>query len=792
MSKTFLETFNIHKGAYDKIKDHIGENDLGFATDKGLPVPTQDDVNKLLVVGADGNYRLATKQLSRNYVYSTQASFINCIKYEQVDNTYKLTRIKNEQTTLDQDIQYFELGANFYIAEKEVPDYWLASKEITLGEGETFSPLLFFQELETKYTSPIKFFTGVSLEGREWVDGELIYCTEDSTNYKKGGYYYYNGTVHKVATDKDVNTKLDKSEFNTFKDNLNSILENVQPSAIVDVEQLPGSYTGTALKEGSTVVYFNTSAPYEQIYSWVSSQTGWINAGDYEVILLGAIKIGTDYIPGLMLMRVYAENSYLYVLAAMEIPLWVDEVAAKFIATGLGTIYNKGWNLDIATSMSGVSFTPFDLTPFGASVTTTDGTNDYTNTYNSLSWLVSSTEFTLTGDVNENVLYRLKSNTVSNKYIGTTIRNIGLFEKIYFNTEMPNEEVYALLSSLTTYADNDTGDTYIILAAGPNSTTNYQLLSIWGGHVLMLADKNEPSKSRIVWVSPQYIAANNITEISAGWQGVKSPSMYLFATDSVTVTLQGGSTTTVSVGTENEKINSLVSWSPFVSIPGEPKYELYYYKDKYIKLLQEGDTSAPDKIERLSVSSNSLSEFIKVNDGEYTVTITSEIYDKFAKGEKTHLYVDYDFSSVPELTSDVDLHVYVLFKLTGSVVADSTFDGVVFSGTSPAGTSFTLRFTPTALTASSVTTTVVPGVVKDISYDSSKITVTKYSETDPGLTSIGLEIPVATTIGPNGTALVTSEAVYTALQSYAKKTEVNQMIADYIDANFENGNEGEY
>ena len=241
MSKTLLETFNIHKGTYDKIKDHIGENDLGFATDKGLPIPTQDDVNKLLVVGPDGNYRLATKQLSRNYVYSTQASFINCIKYAQVGNTYKLTRIKNEQTTLDQDIQYFELGANFYIAEKEVPDYWLVSKEITLGEGETFSPLLFFQELETKYQAPIKYFTGVALENREWLEGELIYCIESSAHYTANKFYYYDGTkVNTVATDNDI-ISIQDVITNIIVPNINALNNNKQDKLDFDIVPTNGS-----------------------------------------------------------------------------------------------------------------------------------------------------------------------------------------------------------------------------------------------------------------------------------------------------------------------------------------------------------------------------------------------------------------------------------------------------------------------------------------------------------------------------------------------------------------------
>lgn len=589
MSKKLIKEFIIHKGSFEQIKDHIGKNELGFAVDKGLPIPTPEDENKFLVVDAEGNYSLASKQLSRKYIYSTLETFRDAINYdyENLEGSikYTLSYITNEKTGLKINAKFLEIGSDFYLTEKNVPDYWLVQKEIIVNENETFDPLLFFQEHETKYYEPIKYFTGIALENYEWSEGELVYCIENSTNFIRGSYYYHDGIkVHKVSTKDDVdsmstelkkniNTKLDKSEFNTFKDNLNSVLENIQPSAIVDVDELvyPG-WSGTAVPNSGYVesVYFNTELSVDEVLSIIESAN---------IELFGGMAYFPLMIEGQeeMIQLMYMNGMAMINTSAGRVFSSSEEIGAGFV----------GWNSEFNGVISYNANALPTYTEDGETFEIVGVSND------KLSSLFSTTPFVKGEEPKDDVFYRVAGKG------GTTVPNSGLVENLYFNTKLTSQEYYNILSNITFTPAS---------VIGLSGWSFYAVMAYLVGQVpYVLAFKkfsdNDIDFAIINFSNMQVLQVIYVGD--EGWQFFENP--YNIGYEALN-SLSG-----LPIGSENDKLKDMISILPF-----DFDKSIYSYKDgEYKKVLQEGDPQQQQGIEYIEFETNSTVSNLVITQEDY-------------------------------------------------------------------------------------------------------------------------------------------------------------------------------
>lgn len=736
MSKKLIKEFIIHKGSFEQIKDHIGKNELGFAVDKGLPVPTPEDENKFLVVDAEGNYSLASKQLSRKYIYSTLETFRDAINYdyENLEDSikYTLSYITNEKTGLKINAKFLEIGSDFYLTEKNVPDYWLVQKEIIVNENETFDPLLFFQEHETKYYEPIKYFTGIALENYEWSEGELVYCIENSTNFIRGSYYYHDGIkVHKVSTKDDVdsmstelkkniNTKLDKSEFNTFKDNLNSVLENIQPSAIVDVEELVYPvWSGTTVPNSETVekVYFNTSLSVDEVKN---------------------LLIGLNYIEGIMPYPanplIFNGSSAFIVAAKTDSDIYMIHDAGNDTSIFVTT---TGWNSDFngEIEVNSKVLSEFEGISIGSQ-------------NSQLSSLFSTTPFVKGEEPKDDVFYRLKVSTQEG-WSGTTVPNSGYIEKVYFNTNLTYDEVEAIFNTLNL----EDGD-YIPILSDNSSDFIIMIGKLEGaGYAIQGVDiKNESE--------PLYWASKTIASLygmNPGWQTFDNP---------IEINLQVISEVEGMLVDKNDKISQLFSITPFESIEGKPKYELYTYKNgEYKKVLQNGDifTQESKEIDKTIVLTD-ISEVGQIEYGNYSLTLTSEEVFQLITLEKNSINVIFDVSSIELFASQGKNFLY-----TKLYFQSFSIEGLRLYGINNYKKTYNFLFSD-GLTATGSTDGV--STVYDLTLEANGIRV--YSKNESGSSTNKLLSFAPPSVG--GNQLISNGQVYTALQNV--KAELEEKTPD--------------
>lgn len=163
--------------------------------------------------------------------------------------------------------------------------------------------------------------------------------------------------------------------------------------------------------------------------------------------------------------------------------------------------------------------------------------------------------------INENVLYRVEENS---GWQGTTIPDNGMVEKIYFNRNLSYDEVTDILKSLRFVDTPFTSDPVypIVLFSGglcffvvDESDSKY---AIYG-----TTDITNPSLATVVF-------SNFTFDDKMGWHLIVD---YIDTNANVVSEYSG-----LPIGSQNDKLSSLFSTTPFVKIEGKP--QLYHFKDR--------------------------------------------------------------------------------------------------------------------------------------------------------------------------------------------------------------------
>lgn len=129
---------------------------------------------------------------------------------------------------------------------------------------------------------------------------------------------------------------------------------------------------------------------------------------------------------------------------------------------------------------------------------------------------------------------------------GTAVPNTGIIEKVYFNTNLSNEEVISLLSQLT-YIE---GINMTYLLTKVDNTFNLVVLHTEGGYALGGVDD---TNSEIYYWADETLAP--MMGISAGWQPFDNPIEVNGEVASVSENIE--------IGSQNDLISSLFSITPF-------------------------------------------------------------------------------------------------------------------------------------------------------------------------------------------------------------------------------------
>lgn len=383
-----------------------------------------------------------------------------------------------------------------------------------------------------------------------------------------------------------------------------------------------------------------------------------------------------------------------------------------------------------------------------------------------LSSLFSTTPFVKSEEPKDDVFYRVDVGG------GTVVPNNGYVDKVYFNTKLSVEETFNILKNLTNIHPSD--DFYIILKSGT--------LRLWG-----FAIEEEGNTGALIndTYNNFYFAFLNDEQASIqqfgfyGW----NPNFYgvleLNSELSSSHVIVEGSEEKENyvVGSQNDLIKNLISITPF---PG--RNIIYSYKDGiYNRILDENNLNIEEKVLSFKYKS--------YNSNTETITLTQKQYDILKNNKdykiRLEMWDDYsrDFIVLPnkyifdftDNENTVILYFYGFINLSGSDEIKQLVTAKITSDLN-----MTLSF---------------------MNINEPNVSLSRFEVSSNGNILIGLSvnggehiltisqdtIPTSGSVNP-----ITSGAVYTALQDYPKTSEVNQMIADYITTNFENGDEGSY
>lgn len=140
---------------------------------------------------------------------------------------------------------------------------------------------------------------------------------------------------------------------------------------------------------------------------------------------------------------------------------------------------------------------------------------------------------------------------------GTPVPNSGLVEKVYFNTNLSNDEVISLLSGLTYSEDAD--NAYSILETTDESC---RLVIMAGGLMIVdiarITDMENGDMTPLLWVSPNADSEMINAYGFSGWNPNVNGIVEVNA--EVLSTATNGS---YEIGLENDKLSSLFSITPF-------------------------------------------------------------------------------------------------------------------------------------------------------------------------------------------------------------------------------------
>lgn len=351
---------------------------------------------------------------------------------------------------------------------------------------------------------------------------------------------------------------------------------------VIDVDKLPKTgWQGTAVPtDGVTVVknlYFNTNLSIEETIAEIDKIDNWITAeGEHYILFFSDTS-------GLAIVR----HEGLYVISTLDSNL-------LFVSDGsFFEVEWSGWNPNITypLEINSASNSEFEGLSVGKE-------NE------KITALFSTTPFVYSDEKpKENVIYRLKEeNKNIVEYKGTVVSNSGALEKLYFNTSLTNDEVLNILNNLTwTNAS----------ALGQSGFEFYPMLAYMNGsYPYALAFKKYTANIDSHSTGDINIAVVNFVNMetieffyghyNGGWQTFDNP--YNINTANLLPELSG-----ISLGTQNDKLSSLISTTPFEMEYGN-KYTYWVYKNKWAQLLTSEDgalgPSLVNAVETLEIDFN--------------------------------------------------------------------------------------------------------------------------------------------------------------------------------------------
>lgn len=359
-----------------------------------------------------------------------------------------------------------------------------------------------------------------------------------------------------------------------------------------------------------------------------------------------------------------------------------------------------------------------------------------------LKQLISITPFEAPNpDIQLDKLYRIPI-TESGEWVGTVVPNTGTVEKVYLNTALSDKEIDSLLSGVT----YDQG-MYGIL----QTTTNGLVLMSYDDANVIL----NSITYQVYWANQKFVSETEMGKelgiTKSGWQIFDNPVEI-----NDTVLSEFPDLDLDTIGLENVKLTNLISTTPFGS--GEIKgYKYYHLVNGEWKELgsgnsNEGSGNTPIIIEK-TVTDFSSSPTITDEDWELITTKEVVIVLKNPYGSVTlYKITNVTTDGLPDMYG-VTFHTYFPFECYRTIKkTDSGYDVI---------TNFSAR---------------VMNLKKNMEVSNGYLYIDYYRENDTtGTTSYPIDTETAT----DSDNLITSKAV-------------RNYIAEYMSANYDNGDEEEF
>ncbi len=526
-------------------------------------------------------------------------------------------------------------------------------------------------------------------------------------------------------------------------------------SAIVDVDKLVySSWIGTSLVDGQYLekLYFNNNLSVEEVVEKVKNFTLFPVGNDVYVMAFFAVldeNNETDMYNTYVLAKVPFSSS-------INVYLIGTQSCLNALTTGIFTENDK------------ILFSSMDVPQFGL----TSGWNTTINNpininkvitvvdeYINESSILSSTKFTKSEEPKDDVFYRVTSKG------GEVVPNTGYVEKVYLNTSLSVENVVSICETLN-FADL-TGSGNLLCPVFSNQDSSKAIF------LAKLPLYNDSSKYRY---TIEVIDSNGYKDVFYSFdEDIQSTDFYGWLEDFDGVVNINDENIISLMGYDNESVKEIFSITPYTSSPS-----IYSYKNgEYKQILQQGDFEQQEGNEYIEITADSID----------TITITQDVYDSINSKDNVVVRLIVDDGSNIKTT-------LLLYKSNIFLAeATNTSSIVLFSFSSMEGVQLPLNSVTFLIINSDLThiyksiDIANPFIIESFTISNDKLLISGKKSTGSNF-NYGVNIDTTPTSGSSN--LISSKAVYTSLQSYAKKTEVNQMIADYITTNFENGDEGSY
>ena len=511
-------------------------------------------------------------------------------------------------------------------------------------------------------------------------------------------------------------------------------------SAIVDVDELPkNGWQGTVVPNSGICsdIYLNTNLSVEEV-KYILDKVEFTDMGD-----------GFEYFP---LLALYENDRFSIQITIAKLNedymiAYAYDIESNVVFSTSSMFGFEGW----LEGFNGiVNFGNFNAVFTDERVENDGSVTPVGSQNNLLSSLISTTPFTKE-EVKDDVFYRVAG--------GKTVPNSGYVEKVYVNTSLQENEIKEIIDSLgeETYQilSNEEGTVGIIIMA----------MEYGGGYGIMFGGAVSGGDYKVFYANQHAVDIGIEPSLTkAGWQEFDNP----LEINSEVVNFFDG----LGVGEKNSILTKLVSLNPSFE-----KESIYSYKDgEYTKVLQESDLSnlnnstEKEIIDLGTITVNSIDETVKIKNK--TINITEEQYNKLLlKNVIAKLLVN-----VTQGSQFIKKEVYFEYKGNYHMNLYSESLEILYASIS-GGSTTDYNGSVTGNRGNFIETIVAQtdGTNYWVTYDVADLVSNKTNE-----------------VSETNQLVITSLGVANKLKEYAKTSDVNQMIADYIDANFENGNEGEY